>query len=30
MAEPVRDAWVGREAHLRYVDADAPHSLYCT
>ena len=26
----VPDAWVGREAHLRYVDADAPRSLNCT
>ena len=30
MAETVPDAWVGREAHLRYVDADAPRSLDCT
>ncbi|MDF2701631.1 MAG: hypothetical protein K0S10_575, partial [Rubrobacteraceae bacterium] len=30
MAERVPDAWVGREAHLRYVDADAPRSLDCT
>jgi hypothetical protein len=31
MAEtiPVPDAWVGQEAHLRYVDADAPRSLNC-
>jgi hypothetical protein len=30
LAETVPDAWVGREAHLRYVDADAPRSLDCT
>ena len=30
MAETVPEAWVGREAHLRYVDADAPRSLDCT
>jgi hypothetical protein len=30
VAEPIPDAWVGREAHLRYVDADAPRSLNCT
>lgn len=22
--------WVGREVHLRYIDADAPRSLECT
>ena len=27
---PIPDAWVGQEAHLRYVDADAPRSLNCT
>ncbi len=27
---PVPEAWVGQEAHLRYVDADAPRSLNCT
>ena len=27
---PIPDAWVGKEAHLRYVDADAPRSLNCT
>ena len=27
---PVPDAWVGQEAHLRYVDADAPRSFNCT
>lgn len=26
----VPEAWVGREVHLRYVDADAPRSLDCT
>ncbi len=32
MAEtiPVPEAWVGQEAHLRYVDADPPRSLNCT
>ena len=32
MAEtaPIPDAWVGQEAHLRYVDADAPRSFNCT
>ena len=30
MAERVPDSWVGRDAHLRYVDADAPRSLDCT
>lgn len=24
------DAWVGREARLRYVDADAPRTIKCT
>jgi len=27
---PVPEAWIGREIHLRYVDADAPRSLNCT
>jgi hypothetical protein len=26
----VPDGWVGREVHLRYVDAHAPRSLDCT
>ena len=32
MAEtiPVPEAWVGQEAHLRYVDAEAPRSLNST
>lgn len=32
MAEssPVPEAWIGREVHLRYIDADAPRSLDCT
>ena len=30
MAQTTPDAWVGQEAHLRYVDADAPRSLNCT
>ena len=30
MAEATPDAWVGQEAHLRYVDADAPRSFNCT
>lgn len=32
MAEssPVPEAWIGREVHLRYTDADAPRSLDCT
>ena len=29
MAEATPDAWVGQEAHLRYVDADAPRSFNC-
>lgn len=32
MAEgtPVPEAWIGREVHVRYVDADAPRGLDCT
>jgi hypothetical protein len=27
---PTPDAWVGRVARLRYVDADAPRTIECT
>ena len=27
---PTPEAWIGREVHIRYVDADAPRSINCT
>lgn len=27
---PTPEAWIGREVHVRYVDADAPRSVNCT
>lgn len=27
---PTPEAWIGREVHVRYVDADAPRSINCT